>query len=160
MPAKKKAASAEATSEALAVIEAAQEVAAAEEAEVQSVLQAAVGACSESVAGFHALIELLERERAAAEEAAAQSEEEEARVQRSWEEEVATMSELASEELRRVMEAASEQLEAAGEDLGNVAVGLPPRPKAGSLGAGVGVRCVATRPIAAGEVLRVDMREW
>ena len=33
---------------------------------------------------------------------------------------------------------------------GNAAIGLPPRPRFGSLGAGVGLRCVATRRIDAG----------
>ena len=38
----------------------------------------------------------------------------------------------------------------------NAALGLPPRPRLGNLGAGVGLRCVATRPIDTGEALLVD----
>jgi len=39
----------------------------------------------------------------------------------------------------------------------NVAIGVPPKPAAGSLGEGVCVRCVATRPIESGETL---LSQW
>ena len=38
----------------------------------------------------------------------------------------------------------------------NAEIGLPPQPRAGSLGAGVGLRCVASRDLAEGELLRVE----